>query len=146
MSYIDQIFGTEQVQKPSGHKVLLVDDESALRELMGIRLQNVGFDVEEAANGYEALEKVIHGKYDALILDINMPGMLGYEVCSAVREYSFGKYLAILTVSANANNPFYKQKCTEAEADILLDKAEVINFPELLERNIYSKVAFRKGI
>ncbi len=142
---INDLFETEQVQKPCGHKVLLVDDEPGQRELMGINLENVGFDVEEVGSGYEALEKLKQFHYDAIVMDTQMPGMFGYEVCSAVREIPFGKKLAVLGMSGNKSVD-YKRNWDEAEADAFLDKSEIMNLPYVLEVKINAAVAYRRGV
>jgi CheY-like chemotaxis protein len=145
MSYIDQIFETGQAQKPAGPRVLLVDDEPGQRELMGIRLESVGFNVEEVGSGYEALEKLKHFKYDAIVMDTQMPGMYGYEVCSQVRKTPLGQDLAILGMSGN-NSMNFKRDWDEAEADVFLDKREITDFPYVLEKNIKAAVAYRRGV
>jgi len=145
MSLIDQIFEPGQARVLSGPRVLLVDDESALRELMGIRLESVGFDVDEAADGYEALKKLKLSHYDAIVMDTNMPGMFGYEVCSAVREIPLGKNLAILGMSGNEIVD-YKSNWTEAGADGFVYKPDINVTPYILEKSINSAVALRKGI
>ena len=140
---INELFGTETGYQGNGTRVLVTDDNAVQRELMTERLGNAGFEVDEAASGYETLEKLKQFHYDALVMDTNMPGMLGYEVCSAIREIPLGKKLAVLGISAKPNNRTYWQ---DVDADVFLDKIEVAKFPEVLERNIYSAVAFRKGI
>lgn len=72
----------------SGARLMVVDDEAKIRELVRAYLQKEGFSVEEAGNGREALEKIKSGGYDAVILDVMMPGMDGLEVCREVRKTS----------------------------------------------------------
>jgi two-component system, chemotaxis family, chemotaxis protein CheY len=144
MSLIDQIFGTEEAgYQGNGTRVLVTDDDSVQRELMCGRLESVGFEVDEAANGYETLEKLKEFHYDALVMDTNMPGMLGYEVCSEVRKTPLGKRLAVLGMSALPNNRSYWD---DVDVDVFLDKADVDLTPYVLEVKINSAVAYRKGI
>ncbi len=71
-------------------KILIVDDDAHIRELAKIFLQNEGFDVYEAADGVEALNKLETVKADLVILDIMMPNMDGWELCCQLREsYDF---------------------------------------------------------
>ncbi len=71
-------------------KILIVDDDAHIRELAKIFLQNEGFDVYEAADGVEALNKLETVKADLVILDIMMPNMDGWELCRQLREsYDF---------------------------------------------------------
>src|SRR2546425_192233 len=77
-------------------KVLVVDDEPAMRMLIGAVLTGAGIKVADAETGEEGLEKVIEeGDFDLLILDKNLPGMDGLELLRQARE-RFPRLLAIL--------------------------------------------------
>jgi two-component system response regulator ResD len=67
-------------------KVLVVDDEWNMRNLLRVYLTKDGFEVSEAKDGFEALSKIEHDTYDLIVLDIMMPGMDGWEVCAKVRQ------------------------------------------------------------
>jgi len=67
-------------------QVLVVDDSSTVRSYYASILNKAGFVVDQAANGYEALEKSIQFDYDLFIVDINMPKMTGYETVQKLRE------------------------------------------------------------
>jgi two-component system, OmpR family, KDP operon response regulator KdpE len=69
-------------------RVLVVDDEPAVIKFVAANLRARGYDVADASNGLEAVERVKDYKPDLVILDINMPGMDGFEACSYVREIS----------------------------------------------------------
>ncbi len=72
----------------SGYKrVLIVDDDSALRRSLAEQLQlHEEFDIGEAASGGEALERVKAQRYDLILLDIGLPDMDGREVCKVMRR------------------------------------------------------------
>ncbi|GHH96964.1 response regulator transcription factor [Neobacillus kokaensis] len=67
-------------------KILLVDDEFEMRQLLRLYLQQEGFVVEEAENGKEAYEKIIKNEYQLMILDIMMPLMDGWQTLEEVRK------------------------------------------------------------
>jgi|ERR1700744_2531571 CheY-like chemotaxis protein len=67
-------------------RILLVDDEPELLEAWSFALQSVGYDVERARDGGEALQAIEHHPPDLLITDLMMPGMDGEDLCRAVRE------------------------------------------------------------
>jgi two-component system KDP operon response regulator KdpE len=67
-------------------KVLIVDDDGAIRRALRTTLHGMGFDVDEASTGEEALDLVQHAEYDAVLLDINMPGMGGVRACREIRK------------------------------------------------------------
>ena len=62
---------------PGGARVLVVDDEELMRIIVRERLENAGYQVEEASSGEEALGKLGDGRYSVLLTDISMPGMDG---------------------------------------------------------------------
>lgn len=68
-------------------KILVVDDDANIRELIRHFLTNEGFDVYEAENGVAALDAMAAAKIDMAILDIMMPKMDGFELCREIRNY-----------------------------------------------------------
>jgi DNA-binding response OmpR family regulator len=68
------------------YKVLVVDDEEDLRELIKSVLVNEGFKVYEASGGGEALDKIKEVKPDLVLLDVMMPDIDGWEVCRRIKE------------------------------------------------------------
>jgi DNA-binding NtrC family response regulator len=67
-------------------RLLLVDDEKEFVQTLAERLRTRGFDVTEAYNGEEAIEKVKTFNYDVTILDVQMPGISGIEVLKAIKD------------------------------------------------------------
>lgn len=67
-------------------KVLVVDDEQLIREVIKEYCQYEGYEVDEAENGLEAIELVKKNDYDVLILDIMMPKLDGYRACKEIKE------------------------------------------------------------
>ena len=82
--------------KKRTRKVLVVDDNKALRELFSTILNRGNFIVSEAENGKEALKKIIRNKPDMIILDIAMPQMDGFELSRLLRENSRTKDIPII--------------------------------------------------
>jgi len=70
---------------PQLSSVLVVDDEAALRRTLRASLATSGFAVEEAGTGAEALIAVRRRPFDLVLLDVNMPGLSGVEVCRQIR-------------------------------------------------------------
>lgn len=67
-------------------KILVVEDERDIRELIGFTLRFAGFEVVLIANGIEAIEKAAQEQPDLIILDVRMPRVTGYEVCRRLKE------------------------------------------------------------
>lgn len=64
-----------------------MDDDTHIRELLWVLLKNEGFDIYEASDGVEALLKLEKMKVDMVILDVMMPNMDGWQLCSELRKY-----------------------------------------------------------
>ncbi len=104
---------------PSQSKVLIVDDESSIRRALHATLSTLGFDIEEASGGEQAVSFVRTERYDAALLDINMPGMGGIEACRAIRRLSPQLPILMLTVR---DNPDDKIDALDAGADDYVTK------------------------
>jgi two-component system KDP operon response regulator KdpE len=109
-------------------RILVVDDEPQLRRAMRSTLSAFGFIVADAASGEAALEAVREEKFDLILLDINMPGLSGFETCKAIRERSDVAML-MLTVRDRAND---KIEALDAGADGYVTKP--FDVDELLAR------------
>ena len=68
-------------------KILIVDDDPHIRELVSVFLEREGFQTYEAIDGLDALQKIDEVKVDMVILDIMMPNMDGFDVCFELRKY-----------------------------------------------------------
>ena len=69
-------------------RILVVDDDVALAEMIGIVLQNEGYDVFFCADGSAALTQFQENNPDLVLLDVMLPGMDGFDVCRAIRRVS----------------------------------------------------------
>ena len=69
-------------------RILVVEDEAAIRELVVINLKRAGFQVSEAPDGESALGACREREFDVVLLDITLPGMDGFAVCKALRLQS----------------------------------------------------------
>lgn len=67
-------------------KILVVDDDVIFRHLVKELLEENGYLVDTAKDGVEGFEKLKKGKYDLVILDVNMPNMNGFETLNKIRE------------------------------------------------------------
>ena len=67
-------------------RVLVVDDSSLVRLYYRDTLEKAGFEVEQAMNGLEAMEKALGGSFDLLVVDINMPKMDGFSFLRELRR------------------------------------------------------------
>ncbi|HLH05152.1 MAG TPA: response regulator transcription factor [Bryobacteraceae bacterium] len=84
--------------KDSAGKVLIVDDEFSIRRVLHTTLAALSFEIEEAITGEEALAKIKAQPFDAILLDINMPGIGGMAACREIRKISSTLPILMLTV------------------------------------------------
>ena len=101
-------------------KILLVDDEQDIVEFLQYNLEKEGFDVITAYDGKEALEKIIE-KPDLIVLDVMMPNMDGYEVCSRIRATNGFRETPIIFLTAKSSE-MDEVKGLELGADDFIQK------------------------
>ena len=101
------------------YRLLIVDDEPALRKALRTSLTASGFDVLEAQNGDEALSMLPHTPVDVVLLDINMPGGTGIDVCRRIRTSSTRTGIIMVTVRDSEED---KVQSLEAGADDFITK------------------------
>jgi len=81
-------------------KILVVDDEWELRNLLAEFLTGDGYDVIQASNGEEALELAEKEEPQVILLDVKMPGIDGIEVCRRLKEEDKTRFIPIIMVTA----------------------------------------------
>ena len=108
-------------------RVLLVEDETDLRKMMKILLELHGYDVIEAADGYEAVEKAIEQEPNLILMDIAMPVMDGIDSTRAIRRHAELNGVPIVAVTAYGD--FYSQRAKNAGCIDVIQKP--IDFGQL---------------
>ena len=83
-------------------RVLLVDDDPVIVRLLEVNFRLGGFTVDGANRGEEALEKAHMNKPDAIVLDVMMPGLDGYEVCARLRDDPELESVPVILLTARA--------------------------------------------
>lgn len=102
-------------------RVLIVDDDALLRELLRAVLQDGGFVLDEADNGELALSLAEANPPDVVVLDVMMPGMNGFEVCRALRaeDATVNAHVIMLTARDSPND---RDEGRAAGADVFFTK------------------------
>jgi signal transduction histidine kinase len=85
-------------------KILYVEDEAPVREVVRACLKRDGHDVDEAVNGLEGLKKFMLGHYDLVITDNAMPGMTGVQLAAAIKKRMPGKPVILLSGTEEGEN------------------------------------------
>jgi two-component system KDP operon response regulator KdpE len=99
--------------------ILVVEDDSSARRALRVTLSGMGFAIVEAARGEEALSLVRTNRFDAVLLDIEMPGMGGVETCRCIRHATARLPILMLTVSDSEED---KMLALDAGADDYITK------------------------
>jgi len=90
-------------------KILVVDDEEVIRKFLRIQLAKLGYEVKEAADGEQALEKLGKDDFDLLICDILMPNKNGWEVLREVKLNPRMKDIPVIVLTAkNEDSDMFK--------------------------------------
>jgi DNA-binding NarL/FixJ family response regulator len=101
--------------------VLVVDDDAGFREFVCTSLTNGGFDARPAVDGTDALRLIGETRPAAIVLDVNMPGLSGYEICRLVKT-DLESYVAVIFVSGDRTESFDRVAGLMIGADDYLTK------------------------
>jgi len=101
--------------------ILVVDDNKITTKLLRRYLEANGYEAKEAYDGIDCLEKVEERKPDAIVLDVMMPRMDGYEASKRLKENEATKYIPVVIVTA-LNDVQNQLKSIESGADDFLSK------------------------
>ena len=75
-------------ENSQGKRILIVDDEAKIRTLIRKYAEFDGYEVEEAADGMEALEKLKNSRFDIAVMDVMMPDLDGFSVCREMKKFT----------------------------------------------------------
>ena len=119
----------------AGKKILLVEDIEVNREIAVMILEDVGFQVETAENGKEAVEKISAaevGEFDAILMDVQMPIMNGYDAARAIRKLE-NPALANIPIVAMTANAFSEDVQAAKAAGMNDHVAKPLDVPKMME-------------
>jgi DNA-binding response OmpR family regulator len=127
-------------------KILVIDDDTAVTDLLSVLLRSQGFDVTATNSSSDGLGYVRENEPDLIILDLMMPEIDGWEVCRSVRTFS---QVPIIVLSA-LNDPSMVASVLDAGADDYLTKPTpsrvlVAHINRLIKRNETNKQEIRSS-
>ncbi|ETX00567.1 MAG: hypothetical protein ETSY1_10770 [Candidatus Entotheonella factor] len=115
--------------------VLVVDDDIMLRYLAREALELEGFRVQEAANGAAALEHIAHDRPDIILLDVHMPVMDGFTLCTQLRQTPTGALIPVMMMTASSDMAAIQQAYEAGATDFV---TKPVNWMILTQRLHYT--------
>ncbi len=110
--------------------VMVVDDDAGIRDVVREILEDEGYDVAVAANGHEALERIVAAAPDVVLLDLNMPVMTGWELQRRLRVLEVMAPVVFMTAGNNAK----REAGQHAAAGYLAKPFELNDLVAVVER------------
>ena len=101
-------------------KVLIVEDYDEARGFMKFLIESYGYQVVEATDGIEAIDRVRQQHPDLILMDISLPVVDGLTATRTIRELNFAAHIPIIAITAFGKS--YHKKAIEAGCDALIDK------------------------
>jgi DNA-binding response OmpR family regulator len=102
-----------------GEKILVVDDERPIREVVTLFLARAGYEVVRATNGREAIELASKENPQLIILDMRMPGLHGIDTCRELRSHQETRRIPILALTGYVEN---EKEALDAGIDEFMSK------------------------
>jgi adenylate cyclase len=113
--------GRDTIWRGKPSRILIVDDTAANRDLLAPRLLREGHEVETAENATAALERLVGGNFDLVLLDLIMPGMDGFDLLCRLKSNLHTRHIPVIMISA-VDEVDSAIRCIEAGAEDYLPK------------------------
>lgn len=112
-------------------RVLVIDDEPDIRDLIAVILSSVGYEVSTAENGAVAVERAKREAFDLAITDLRMPGMSGIDTMAALKRID--PNLLVIVVSGYVSDEAAQRACAEGAAHVVCKPVEVHALMHIVE-------------
>ena len=89
--------------------IMIIDDSISLRQVVGIALGNAGYEVIEACDGQDALNKLTGQKIHLMVCDVNMPNMDGITFLKNIRQHPSYKFTPVIMLTTEAGEAMKKE-------------------------------------
>jgi CheY-like chemotaxis protein len=120
-----------QHQSNDKHRVLVVDDDLSIRQLVQTIVRRVGLEADTAADGQQAIELLTENHYAIVLLDLMMPRLNGFEVIDYLREHPPVQKPVVLVITAYADQQF-KEVDPNIVAGVIRKPFEVADLGEIV--------------
>jgi nitrogen-specific signal transduction histidine kinase/ActR/RegA family two-component response regulator len=126
----------EELAEPgaAGRKILLVEDDEAVRLAMRRYLEKAGWVVGEATEGQDGLAQALKGEWDVIVCDVQTPGLSGIELYDRLEQERPGEGRRVVLISGDTTTPEVAEFCRRTGAAVLAKPFELAHFGEAVER------------
>jgi DNA-binding response OmpR family regulator len=83
-------------------KILLIDDDPEILEVLTLLLTSKGYEIEKAMSAEQGFDKIVKVEYDMIVLDIMLPGMDGFDLCKKLKDDDRTFHIPVLMLTARA--------------------------------------------
>jgi DNA-binding response OmpR family regulator len=90
-------------------KIIVIEDDKDINELISYNLRKEGYAVDQVFNGFDAQEKLAKEVFDVILLDIMLPGIDGFHICKTIKEnpIAFKTFVVLLTARVESQDKIY---------------------------------------
>jgi len=117
-------------------KVLLVDDNSQIRQLLALGLEESGYDIVEAATGIECLEQARSTRPDLIVMDLAMPDGNGDEAIASLKADPLTRDIPVIVLTAMLHGPLIDRAIAAGAAEILHKPVNFMWLDLVLQRHL----------
>jgi two-component system alkaline phosphatase synthesis response regulator PhoP len=123
-------------------RILVVDDEARVREMIEFRLRLFGYEVLHAANGSEALAVASREMPDLVLLDVMMPELDGFQVCSRLKQDETTRRIPVIMLTAKAEAKDVTRAFNSGAVDYVVKPYD----PAVLQQKVVQHLAGAPGL
>ena len=117
-------------------RILVADDDDGVREMIQYRLGRFGYEMLQAADGREALEVINREKPDLVLLDVMMPELDGFQVCSRMQENEEMKQIPVVMLTAKAEAKDVTRAFNSGAVDYVVKPYDPIVLQQKVAQNL----------
>lgn len=122
-------------------KVLIADDKEMIRTLIRDTIESDGYEILEADNGDTALALALDHKPDLVILDIMMPGKIGYEVCIALKDNPLTADTYVMFITGRTSPALFSTASRAGGDEVIVKPFDPIELKEKIKNVLFSRKA-----